>query len=352
MKPFNNCAVPAFPPLDLYGIEKDETKVSSFLQDPNYTSKFLHHAFKFQFQDDMLGSCTAYHESLCYKRTAINDPGAIAIAALLGHLVDRSKTGIIFDKRRWIAFLKKLRLQPQLPKPAYKDKVKAQPTSHMIDRLVFITAKNVRQEALTEFSDDFDKVATWDDDLVWLWNSEREATKADPVVSAVLTTMKSGLESINLFWSANARKDDDSDERSMRKPKRMTLAALIEKCRADFLALEPVPPLNSPSSSIVSLWQREWRDRKGGGSWSLLKASALFHGHSASKMVWYVAGVELGELKCMKPGRGLYRPVAGDMFEVLKVDGKAVMRRRAVESGQEEMGEEEEDAFGIEGWEE
>ncbi|MCJ1346686.1 hypothetical protein MMC31_004904, partial [Peltigera leucophlebia] len=98
---FENFAVPNCPWLDSYGIEKDKMKVGEIFGMPDYTSRFLHHAFRFNLQANLLGSCTNYHESLCYSHTRIDDPKAMAIGSLLGILVDRAKAGIKFDNDVW-----------------------------------------------------------------------------------------------------------------------------------------------------------------------------------------------------------------------------------------------------------
>lgn len=67
-----------------HGIEKDKMRV------PDYASRF-------NLQTNLLGPRTAYHESLCYSHTRIDDSKAMAIGSPLGLLVDRAKAGIKFD---------------------------------------------------------------------------------------------------------------------------------------------------------------------------------------------------------------------------------------------------------------
>ena len=348
--PFNNAPVPMFPSLKTYGIEKDTTKIGDILHDPEYTSKFLKHAFNFNLQTTMLGSCTAYHESFCYMHKCVNHPSAIAIAALLGHLVDRAKGGFIFDEERWTTFLKNNHLPPRLPKPAYKDKDKARPTKHVIDQLVFDVAKGVRQTALGHFSRHFGKAATWDEALTRVWKKELAEAQGDESLLKVLTSVKVGLKAVVGFWKSNVRVDGDDDEgRPLRKPNAMSFKAIVEKCRDDFLNLKPLE--DEAQHPVVRRWYQESGDTDRGGYWNLLKASALFSENHRSSLVWYAAGVELGEMKVTAGGRGTYRPVIGEIFNVFKLDAKAVDRARRVAENEAAAAEEDDDdEFGDLDW--
>jgi hypothetical protein len=337
------------PQLESYGIQKDNTKVGDIIGHPDYASTFLQHAFSFNLQANMLGSCTVYHESLCYSGTSIDNPKAIAIAALLGHLVDRAKSGIIFDGSMWLQFLKRNKLRPRLEKPAYRDKEKARPTSHMIDKLVFVTAKAIREKALKEFSAKFAQVGTWDEDLVRPWNSELEVAQNDRSLERALNDLKAGLSSIADFWVANARIDDGEEGRVLRKSRaQLSFAAVVEKCREDFLNLTPTcPPETSPSSTL-GRWAQEWKNGRS-GHWALVKASALFHRYHKSRVAWHVAGVELGEIKAMARGRGTYRLTIAGVFTAMKLDGKLVNKIRRMELRREEANEAgvDDDEYGV-----
>lgn len=322
-----------------YGIQKVSTKVADVMEDPEYIKKFLQHAFHFNLQVDMLGSCTSYHESLCYFGVSIDDPKAIAIAALLGHLVDRAKTGITFDESNWQRFLKENRLRPRIDKPAYKDKEKARVTSHMIDQLVFVTAKGIREKALKRFSDKFADVGTWDDDLARPWNSEIELAKKDQLLDRTLTDLKDAIDSIAKFWSDHACVEDGDEGSPLRQLRsQISFAALIEKCRDDFLSIAPTFSPEMNPSSTQGRWARE-SDNRGGGYWGLVKASCLFHRYHKRPLVWYVAGIELGEIKAMARGRGTYRVTIGGIYAAMKLDRKYLDRARRKELEREEASE-------------
>lgn len=328
------------------------------IEDPNYVDKFLRHGFHFNLQTNMLGVCTAYHESLCYFGTSIDDPKAIAIAALLGHLVDRAKTGIIFDEANWHQFLKSRNLRPRLDKPAYKNIEKGRATPHLIDQLVFETAKAIRNKALKEFADKFVHVGTWDDDLARPWNSEIEVAKDDPCLDRALTELKAACDSIHAFWAANAQPEDSNEGRILQNPlhkprPQLSFAALVEKCREDFLNIAPTMPSETNPSSTLGRWAREWQHGRS-TNWNLVKASYLFHKYHMSRFIWYTAGVELGEIKVIARGRGTYRTTVSGIFNALKLDRKFVDRARRRELEREEAYDfgDEDDEYGAWAFEE
>lgn len=340
--------MPAVPSLESYGIEKVSTKVADVMKNPDYMRKFLRHAFHFNIQVNMLGSCSSYYESLCYSGVSINDPKAIAIAGLLGHLVDRAKTGIVFDESNWLLFLKRKNLRPRIDKPAYKDKERARVTPHMIDQLVFVTAKSIREKALKGFSAKFANVGTWDEDLARPWNSEMELAKNDQPLNRVLTDLKAALDPIVTFWVANARPDDDDEGRTFRKPRlHISFATLMEKCREDFLSIAPtVAPETNPSSTL-GRWSRECSNGQS-GYWNLIKASCLFHRYHKSRLIWYTAGIELGEIKAMAQGRGTYRATVQGIYNAMKLDRKFLERVQRKELERDEANDfgDEEDEYG------
>jgi len=366
VKPFKNAAVPDFPPFDFYGIEKDNTKVADHLAYPDSMNRFLRQAFNFNLQQNMLGSCTNYHEALCYKTKAIDSPQAINIAVLLGNLVDSAKGGFIFDEPKWTSFLKQNELPPRLQPPAYKNKDKAKPTDHMIDQLFFDIAKNARVEALRGFNDLFSEAVWWDEDLVRLRNDMVDYATSDESLAQVLKNLEVDLEAILDFWVRYARPDDESDEtRPPRKGNALSFRAVVERCRGDFLALRPRTDdsghstvnintnpniANTTTAVVVServrQWQHEYTKGSKNSTWALVKASVAFRHHHKRAFVWHLAGIELGEIKAMAKGRGTYRVVTNELFDVFKLDSKLVdgVKKREMERDADRetiMGEED-----------
>lgn len=341
--PFENVPVPTPVELEDFGIKKDEKKVSDILSD--FPDQFLLHAFDFNLRASMLGSCTAYHEAMCYHDTRIGDRSAVAIAGLLGLLVDRAKAGIIFDEPQWKAYLKKKGLK-SYSKPAYKDRGSTKEKDHLIDNLVFVVAKSVRENALGKFAQHFKNVGTEDDDLVRPWILENEESHRDSDLKMILYDLKNKLGKIRDFWKANVQGLDDNADPTVRRGSAISFRALVEKCRADFLAIEPLAIEGNP---VTKRWKNERSRSSGTGYWNLLKASAVYHEfHKSGKYAWWIAGVELGELKATAAGKGTYRIVKEDIFEALKLDNKVVKRRQEMEYGS--VMQEEEDEFGDFDW--
>ena len=347
--PFQNASVPE--PVDLkeFDIEKDKLRVQDIYSSGDFMSKLLLHAFDFNFRVNMLGTCTAYHEAMCYHGTSIGDESATAIAFLLGQLVDRAKNGIIFDESSWNAYRRKKGLK-QYKKPAYKDKANAKPSNtNLIDNMVFVVAKRVRQDALGKFANHFENVGTQDEDLVRLYITERdsEEAQAGQPLSPVLWDLKNQLARIYDYWKRNVTPHDDSKEPTVRRGVNISFRALVEKCRADFLAIEPLALENNP---VTKRWKREQNQKHGLRYWDLLKASFVYHEwHKVGRRYpWYVAGVELGELKATARGKGTYRIVTGDIFDAMKLDNKMVKRKRELDYGR--VAEDEDDEFGDFDW--
>ncbi|KAL8840797.1 MAG: hypothetical protein Q9176_003644 [Flavoplaca citrina] len=371
--PFVNAPLIEPPGPELYGIEKEDTTVKKLLLNDDYMDRFLRLGFDFNLQGNLLGVCTIYHESLCYQRNNINSPSAIKIAQLLGYLVDRAKAGMIFDDEKWLAFLKKEGLPKSLPRPAYKDKEKGKPQrSNLIDRLVFETAKGIREKALGNFSRRFNNVGSYDTDVVALYKVECEDAKRDEGIKKALADLKTELRAIRDFWSTHCMGSDDhgageevkgSGIRGRRKSI-LPFQAIAEQVRDNFLAVRPSAEART-LSPIVARWDREYQYSPTSTSpssppwnhWNLLKASSIFFHHHDRPFIWYAAGVELGILKSQARGIGTFRTVVGDIWECFKVDNKAADRKtnKVVEDQGNYMGGDgleidEADEYGDWGW--
>lgn len=372
--PFENAPVPDALPLKTYGIEPDLTIVKDLLVYDDYIDRFLYHAFSFTLHDSLLGICTSYFEALCYDKNKVSHPSAVKIAHLLGLLVDSAKAGIRFTYEEWDAFLAKERLRRNLPKPAYKDSEHSLPANptHLIDRLVFVVAKGVREKALGDFSRKFKNVGTYDTDLARVYRKEQEEAKSDKGIAQALKDLKSDINKLKDYWSANcaSRLDDLSDEGDPlavsfgskvglgkdrgRKRLKQSFTAIAEHVRDEFLDLKPSAEAIA-LSPIVARWARD--DTIDSGSpapstpttslppshWRLLKASAAFSHFHERNFIWYMAGHELGFLKAQARG---CRPVVTDIWQCMKLDGRAVERRkgreiREAEGGLYELGTDE-----------
>lgn len=371
--PFENALVAKHSEMDTYGIEKETTTVAKLLTYEDYIDRFLRLAFEFNLQSSLLGMCTSYFESLCYQRNNICSPSATRIAQLLGHLVDRAKAGIIFDDEKWLAFLEREGLPKSLPKPAYKDKEKGVPKrTNLIDRLVFETAKGVREKALGDFSRRFKNVGTYDTDISTLYKTELEEAKRDEGIKKALADLKSDLQTIKEFWSTHCMGSDDSgggeegggSGTRARRKSTLPFQAIAERVRDDFLALRPSAEAKA-LSPIVARWDRECQYTSTStppsspppNHWTLLKASTIFFHHHERNFIWYAAGVELGIIKSQARGILTSRSVVGDIWECYKVDGKAADRKRrkadedqGINVGGDGLDDGDADEYGDWGW--
>ena len=218
--PFENANVPDQRPPEFFGISKDESKVSDFVQSGDYITKFLVHAFEFNLQRSLLGKCTLHHEALCYARGDINSPEAIQLAQLAGHLVDGPKNGLKFNDSAWTALMKRMNLPQRLGAPAYKDRRRSKPTNNLIDDLVFNVAIKKREDVLRNFDRNFKDAFTWDDDLVKLYKQETEVAKTDPSIGGVISRIKSAVNEIVDYWRLKCPHVDDDGDSFWKQEKR------------------------------------------------------------------------------------------------------------------------------------
>lgn len=369
VEPFRNAPLFEAPPLDAYGISKDTARVADFLEDKGVglTAEFTRHAFDFNLQQSLLGSCTNYHEAYCYSSKMgkpLNHPSAMEMAGLLGLLVDSAKGGFIFDESKWISYLngKNLPSPGILKKPAYKDPKNQKQTDQLIDRLVFEVARTVSDKALKDFSGRIKDVPQKDPALLKLRNDEHAAAKHDAALASVLKNLESALLVIANEWSAmtgNRREEENPlRQRNKKAPDSMSFAAVCEHCRTRFLHVAPtITSSGSESTSPVPSdrireWQRKHQAHES-SYWDLLKASVLFS-RWQGKVAWYTAGIELGEIKATSEGRGTYRAVCDEIFAALKIDSKYVdkVRKREIseEHDEDDDGDDENDEFGSMAW--
>ncbi|KAL6722297.1 hypothetical protein ACLMJK_001404 [Lecanora helva] len=351
--PFTNADVPEAPAPEIYGIEKDKTKVSDLLLLEDYTGKFLQHSFRLNLQTSMLGICSNYHESLCYHNGNINSPQAIAIGILLGYLVDSAKGGFKFDETQWAAYRKQLGLTQYLEKPAYQDRKKSrEKPDNLLDHLVFHVAREEREKILKSLNERLKNVSPWDEDLIRLYRRESEAARTDPVIDNVLKNLKKGLEDVFTYWKKNAKREDDDEGLPVSKKGAVaSFRSVVEECRRQFVALKPVidETCANQRSHTVDRWRCNDSEKRT-DEWDLVKASVAFHHfHKSISFIWHIAGVELGELKATKEGRGTYSCTISRISDAMKVDSKLVdcfTREKAQLEAFGIAGDDDDDDFG------
>ena len=327
--PFQNAMTSEQPTPEYYGIRKETTKASDFNGKYDYIMSFLAHGFNFNFQRNLLGKCTLYHEALCYTRGDIDSEQAVQLAHLAGHLVDGPKNGFQFNDSDWAAFLKdKMDLPLWFDYPAYKDKNRAKPTNNLIDDLVFNVARKVRESVLSTFDQNFHVVKSRDEDLTQLYQQEVKAAESDPMLKKAIKRLDLAVSLVVDYWNDNRPQViDDSDSfsrnvNSKRGDSGPRWDTLREECREKWLAITPFD--DEKELAAASRMQPGIRERNASTEryWDLLKASITYHKHHQTKTVWYMAGLELGELKATAKGRGTYRTVINPVYEILKPDGR------------------------------
>ena len=334
--------------LDYYGISKDRTIVADIINQEDFIDQFLYKGFDFNIQSPMLGKCSYYHEAYCYREGSINSSKAKDLALLLGKLVDSAKGGFIFTGDDWHAFKRKHRLPHWLDKPAYKDG--GEPTLHVIDQLVLVVAKGIREQALSKFNDRFKGAVDYDYDLVALWNYEVENAKKDKDLDLILKPLRPQLKEVHDFWVANIKaRNPNGDGGTWSEKPVLSFTAVVEEARARFLAIKP---LETSSHILAQRWRKEWCE-----NWAQIKASALFYywnnRHWGNQSFpWYVAGKELGDMKVARSEGGGERTIKA-IHLAMKLDAKFARRvddKESTASFLDDMDEWDDEDF--DGWDE
>jgi RNA dependent RNA polymerase len=307
VRDFKNASVPPQMPLqqqlEYYGISQDKLRLADLPKDPDErTTQFIHRGFQAELEEGLLGICTQFHEKFCYFHKSISIHGAVDLAILLGLLVDRAKQGYIFSDDNWNCFRRKIsRIVP--PRPAYRENDESLQTDHIIDRLVFKVARPTVDKVLTEFHARFPEQNTWDSDLVRLWREEKESSKQDKELQQVLDCLEKEIREVRDFWAKYPRDSNFTDR--------------VSRAYSKFNDIMPMD-IDHP---LARRW-REDANRSPASHWRLLRASAIIE--KSSKVAWWVAGRELGQLKAMASGG--YHTVVTPIHACYKPDGNYVRK--------------------------
>lgn len=327
--------MPAPRPPEYYGIIKDTVKIREMFDEEDFVAKFLRKGLLFSMRSSLMGICTSYHGAYCYdlskklKAEPMADARAIEIGQLLGHLVDTGKNGYTFTGQQWDSYKLRRGLPRMQPKVAYKDKERETPPSlHVIDQLVLVVAKRIRQDTLSEFEKPLKNIPDRDPDLLTVLKAEEKAAKEDPDIKMVLSCLKQRFEKLYDSWVVG---NDD----------RMNFAAVADRLRCDFNKIHPWPETSQtrPKSTLVGRWIEEFNRPCDAyatqNSWALVKASALYANYAnrgKGSFPWYTCGEELMAIKVIVNGR---RPsLTAQMHHSMKLDRKMLERiaRRQTEN--------------------
>ncbi|KAH0545314.1 hypothetical protein FGG08_000613 [Glutinoglossum americanum] len=347
---FKNAPLPVKPKrlseqLEYYGITQDKCQLMDLPLDPDErTLQFVLRGFNSSLEEGLMGACTNFHEKFCYQARSIKSPEAIALAILLGLLVDREKQGYTFTEENWREFRRKV--SPTIPpKPAYKANDESIKTDHIIDYMVFDVAKPVVEKILTGFQERFPDPPTLDIDLVRLWKQEKEAARRDGKLRQALDNLVLEIDAVWNYWLSCSRDESSFPLRVWR-----TYSRFNEIMPKD---------IDHP---MLQRW-REDAIRSPYSHWNYLRASAAFHKYPKHKFVWWVAGRELGQLKALASSRchmvvspihASYKPDAsyvrrikiGRMYGV-DADAESVMGDQDTEKASDDFGE---SVFGYDDW--
>ncbi|OTB06797.1 hypothetical protein M426DRAFT_318509 [Hypoxylon sp. CI-4A] len=292
---FRNADMPNVPNLFEAGIiHKENQRYCDLKETRNITSEFLLRAFRFNLQHNLLGMCTNYKERLCYARNSVEDDTAILLSTLISHLVDRAKQGIVFTEEDWAGLRKTLsRVDP--PNPQYKRETwggKGEPT-HIIDYVKFAVGKPTVEGELRLFNESLGNSEHWDKDLARFYEhfekfqrpfSERKDAIRMSTWELILAELKKDIDAVAQEWPSIRGGEWDAK-----------VTNIYDKWQR-------INPTSKASSKITRALMFEDQVTTGYSNWDLLKASFCFklYYRKHPKMVWYIAGKQLANLKAQR----------------------------------------------------
>ncbi|KAH0558372.1 hypothetical protein GP486_004968 [Trichoglossum hirsutum] len=374
---FKNAPLPEAKPLseqlEYYGIKQDMLKLTSLPSNPDErTFQFIRHGFRVNLEESLLGICTNFHEKFCYHHGSIESPEAIALAVLLGLLVDREKQGYVFTDEEWQRFRSKIS-RPMLPRPAYREGDKSRQTEHIIDRVLFRVAYPIIEKVLEDFQGRFGDNPLWDSDLAKLWKQEGDAAGRDVRITdqedgaarrdgrvldqedeaagrnvkvrKVLSQLARDVDAVWDYWVARSKEDSD-------------FPARVWQAHDRFQRILPME-VDHP---LVDRW-REDAMRNANSHWRLLRASAAYYRHHKGNLVWWLAGKELGQLKALAscefhmvvkpihasyiPDKSYVRRVRMSRVQGMDAEAESVMGDEEIEGETDDFGS---SVFGYDDW--
>jgi hypothetical protein len=320
---FVNADMPDCPNLLQLGyIQQDKTTYADIsLEHADPVPVFLQHSFEFNLQDDMLGFCTNFKESLCYTNNDVGNDEAVFLSTLLSDLVDQRKQGYNFNFEAW-AKVRAEAIKTKIREPNYKnDKSNGSRAEHIIDYLKFIVAERTVEDTLEKFHRSLAVAEYWDDDLVKLSIWARERAKQSPDWESLLEKLDHDIKVVKKIWSKHFNHKQHAESLANFTP---IVTNLYEKWQ------EIAPPADNPLSQALapSCMPDPLNELS---TWALLKASTGFsHGtrEYISKFIWWMAGKQLAALKVMfgdgDGGGGSLAVVAPHMYAMLKPDSTFV----------------------------
>ncbi|KAI5924993.1 RNA dependent RNA polymerase-domain-containing protein [Camillea tinctor] len=353
---FSNADDPVVPDLFERGMLSKDTQKYEGLHSSNMKETipdFLDQAFRFNMQQNLLGTCTNYKEKLCYSRNSVRDEPAIFLSTLISHLVDRAKQGIIFTKEDWSRLKKELnkkQLDPQRRKsgsdplmPKYKNSDwdrDTQPT-HIIDFVKFAVGKPTIDTELAALDKFLNQAVAFDKDLVRFYQyyeklqrpfDERAKARGEgrfrmTTWETILEELKKDIERVAMEW---ANSQDSFNAK---------LSNAYDKWQS-------IVPTTKVSSKTIRALREDGLAGIGLSPWDLLKASFCFKMYYAkyATFPWYVAGWQLGYLKAIYTSQDATVPpilMTPGIYAGSRPDAKFIRSFAAMNEGLRYGGEED-----------
>jgi hypothetical protein len=331
---------------------KLQTVFSCFRSPDKALNDFMSGCILFNTCSSFMGMCSAEHEKLVYslslnnRARKLSHAGPIKLAALAGYLVDSNKQGWLLDEKSWHAFRREASGKRQLPEPGFKSNnstfsLQGKTRSNIIDSLKFDIAGREKLRVLEEFTREFPTRGTYDSTLSDLWRSwEGIARQEKSRASSNLVTQSFGAFN---DLKANADKpsrtladlllDGEHSLKNQVKAVEEAWTALSQDDRQDFSTkistiFDQFRSISPHETGAEVLRFPDCGRSQPFSDWSLLRASCLyFHLYSRGRhrpWVWLVAGEELC---CLKAKQAPSVTVRRDMYELTRVDPKAVKRK-------------------------
>jgi hypothetical protein len=338
VKDFQNAPAPiTLPEAKSFGIEVDQETLGETLTRPDPIDTFLVKNFKLRCRPSHLGRSTNLVENLSYAENNIASFGVQQVAALHDLIIDASKNGYSLSEQDYKKFIESIPTNVDTTKlnpPAYKNAIKAGfrgvlekavansswrsqsrrlNKQNIVDNLYFQTIEPAILETFSKVGEYLAKGENFiDDELRQPYLEQRNGEDED--IRAEMKLLETNLQKVRDLWVKRFPCADAAPPGQKDKGWQGADEAILEVFEF-YLSVQPKDPANPKIAPwIVPRLPMEPI------FWDIIKASTFYYlfGHKRKgRMVFRVAGKELGYIKAMNGGNlhlidgriwGLYRP--------------------------------------------
>ncbi|KAI2621854.1 hypothetical protein GGS21DRAFT_377288 [Xylaria nigripes] len=310
-------------------------------------TEFLDRAFRFNMEQNLLGTCTNYKERLCYTNESVSDETAIFLSTLISNLVDRAKQGIVFSEEDWNRERKRLNgqqknaqrarklLDPLQPQYKNDDWRGDKPPTHIIDYVKFVVGKPTVERELKELNRYLGQAEHYDKDLVSfveffekLKRPLDDRKKVEDSGKLKKNTWETVLEELK-------KKIDAAAANWANWPNSSEFEA---KVSTTYDMWRDITPTDKVNSNTVRSLREEGLAGVGLSQWDLLKASCSFkmYYRKHPAFSWYIAGYQLAFLKSISVSQEMNAPpvlMTPSMYAGVRPDAKFVRAVAALHEG-------------------